>query len=170
MSGRMVAMTLALALVAPMPASAEIRAMSPALSALVDEGMSRSASFRALIARIERSDLIVYLREEYASMGSLRGSLTFVASAGGSRYLLIRLAARSRTRRLSTLAHELQHAVEIAERPDIVDEASLFRAYAHFGTSDRSNASGRGRRVDTDAAVAVGDRVWREAFSARRER
>jgi hypothetical protein len=153
-----------------MPAAAEVRAMSPALSALLDEGMSRSVSFRALIGRIEQSDLIVYVREEYVSMGSLRGSLTFVSSAGGSRYLLIRLSGLSRSRRLATLAHELQHAVEIAERPDIVDEASLIRAYAQFGTSVRSNASGKGRRVDTDAAVAVGQRVWREAFSARRER
>jgi hypothetical protein len=166
----MVATALAVTLTTPMPAAAEVRAMSPAMRALVEEGMSRSASFRALIARIEHSDLVVYVREEYASMGSLHGSLTFLSSAGGSRYLLIRLSGRLRTRRLSTLAHELQHAVEIAERPDIVDEASLVRAYAQFGQPVGSNASGTRCRVDSDAAVAVGKRVWREAFSARRER
>ena len=166
----MVATALAVTLADPMPANAEVRAMSPAVATLLDEGMSRSVSFRALIGRIEQSDLIVYVREEYASMGSLHGSLTFLSSAGGSRYLLIRLSGRSRTRHLSTLAHELQHAVEIAERPDIVDEASLIRAYEQFGTRVGSNASGKGWRVDTDAAVAVGQRVWREAFSARREK
>jgi hypothetical protein len=63
-------------------------------------------------------------------------------------------------RKIAALGHELQHAVEIADQPDVVDPASLALAYGRIGSE-------RGLRsteplFDTDAAVAAGQQIWSE--------
>ncbi len=49
------------------------------------------------------------------------------------------------------IAHELQHAAEVAHWPDVVDNATLVAAYARHGL-ERS-----GFRLDTDAARQAAD-------------
>jgi len=49
------------------------------------------------------------------------------------------------------IAHELQHAVEIAAWPEVVDGATLEAAYIRRGL-DRGAA-----HLDTDAAIQAGD-------------
>jgi hypothetical protein len=156
-------------------AAHHVRALNPGAQRVIDDGVTYSPSVRALIERLEGSDVIVYVQEARAPIGSMHGSLTFVSNTGMARYLLIRLFGRSRMQQVSILGHELQHAVEIAERPDIVDEVSLMRAYARFGTVIRSNAAGGTHLADTAAAVAMARRVWREVarprgVSGRREK
>jgi hypothetical protein len=156
-----------------------VRPMSPVMRGVIQEGLNRSPSFRGLMARLDGSDVVVYVRDERSPIGSLHGSLTFVSKAGGLRYLLVRLFHRSRVRHVAILGHELQHAVEIAERPEIVDEASLAQAYAQFGSVTRSRTAGGTHLADTTDAVTMAARVWRELaqpagapqrVTARRER
>jgi hypothetical protein len=60
---------------------------------------------------------------------------------------------------IATLGHELQHAVEIAEAPEVVDARSLARFYARVGSERTSGAC---RLFDTQAAVDIGWQVSRE--------
>jgi predicted ATPase len=86
-----------------------------------------------------------------------------MAAAGGLRYVVIRLQPKRRAAEIAMLAHELQHAVEIADTPSIVDEASLAREYARIGYRSRS---AHGLAFDTKAAVEIGRRVAEELMTA----
>jgi hypothetical protein len=58
------------------------------------------------------------------------------------------------------LAHELQHALEVAEAPDVIDPATLRAHYERIGY--RSNADDRTPSFDTAAAIDVQRRVAAE--------
>jgi len=155
-----------LALVAGAPAAAgdipRLRTVDRHVRALLHEGLARSPSLRALVERLARGDVVVYLRCGPLP-AHLEGRLTFVSAVGGFRYVIVHLAPdRPYLRRLGALGHELQHAVEIAERPDIVDQASLARAYAGFGFVRRGAALYGVTAFDTVAAVDAGDQIRRE--------
>jgi hypothetical protein len=56
------------------------------------------------------------------------------------------------------LAHELQHASEVAVASDVVDDASVKRLYEHIGYSR-----------ETRAVLAESRRRWRELVALQRE-
>ena len=131
------------------------------IRALLAEGVAHSPSLRALVDRLARGNVIVYLRCAQLS-SRLDGQLTFVSAAGGFRYVLVHLAFdRPWQRQIATLGHELQHAVEIAEQPDIVDAAALARAYTRIGFV-RPATQHAIRSFDTLAAIMAGEQVRRE--------
>ena len=137
-----------------------IRATDPWLLTLLAEGAAGSPTFRDLVERLGRSDVIVYLRAERCDLPNVAGCLTLLSGTTGVRYVLIRLGPLPfRVQELAILAHELQHAVEIADRPSIVDNDSLLRAYAEIG-----HVSDVGTRVsaDTEQAIRIGAQVHRE--------
>lgn len=144
---------------APGPA---IRTTDRWLRNLLDDGMRSSETFRALVDRLERSDVIVYLECESAESSHLAGRLTFITAAAGRRYVVIRLRPMmSRKHQLSIMAHELRHAVEIADAPAVVDEASLFVEYQRIGHLNRWSST-HAIAFDSDAAIATGREVLRE--------
>jgi hypothetical protein len=140
-----------------------VRTTDRRLRRLLDEGARASPTFRALIDRLNASDVVVYV--ECAGTHGLprvEGRLLFVATAGGFRYVVLQVAwLAPRHRQLAILAHELQHAVEIAETPSIVDASSLAREYVRFGRVSRRPDSGS-VAFDTLAAVQAGAQVLRE--------
>jgi hypothetical protein len=82
--------------------------------------------------------------------------------AAPSRYLIIELACgRLRIEQLVTLGHELQHAVEIARAPAVVDPHTLS---AHFGRIGMrtSGAVAAWQTFETQAAIDVSMDVRRE--------
>jgi hypothetical protein len=84
-----------------------------------------------------------------------------VSSAGGYRYVVVRMGRFSRMQQIAMMAHELQHAVEIADNPAIVDGDSLVREYKRIGYVNQwSNLPGVA--FDTNAAVRIGEQVLRE--------
>jgi hypothetical protein len=84
-----------------------------------------------------------------------------MTAAGGVRYVLIRLKnPQVRHIAISLLAHELRHAVEIADTPAIVNEESMAREYARMGGRRRTNGSAI--TFDTASAVDIGRRVLDE--------
>ena len=140
------------------PAHHHIRTTDRRLLRLVHDGARISGTFRGLIERLRHSDVVVYL--ECAGSGS-SGRLAFVSAAGGRRYVHVRVARMlSSDQQIALLGHELRHAVEIADAPDIVDEASLARAYQRIGFLNPALAT----RItfDTEAAVDAGYQVLRE--------
>jgi hypothetical protein len=129
------------------------------LASLLQQGRRESATFRTLVARLVRSDVIVYLQcQGYGTSG---GRLTFVGSGGGFRYVLVRLdRVMSASQQIALLGHELQHAVEIADAPDIVDAATLAQQYRRFGHVKQVTLTSTD--YDTIAAVETGYQVLRE--------
>ena len=141
------------------PARSTLRTIDAEMPGLVQTGREQSRSFSALADRLAATDVVVYI-----TCAPLRphidGELVFLGAAGGIRYVMVRIAPHlTMQRRIAILGHELQHAVEIAERPEIVDSTTLARAYARFGYTRRT-----GSRVDFDTAAAIGagNRIWRE--------
>jgi hypothetical protein len=145
---------------------AAVRTADPIISSVLSLAASRSPTFQALLDRLRASDLVVYVQTRYELPQSMHGRLTFVGTGGDRRYLLVNVAwGLMDTYLIATLAHELQHAVEVAERPDIVDSASLGRAYESFGIQ---SAHRIGKTFETQRAIATGTRVLAEVGEIRR--
>ena len=140
-----------------------VRAQDSQMRALLDDAVASSATVRALVARITASDVVVFLACERNPAVKAAGRLNFMTSAGGVRYLVIRLKPTRRSAAIAMLAHELQHAAEIADTPSIVDNESLGREYGRIGY--RSHASHGGVAFDTKAAVETGRRVADELIA-----
>jgi len=93
------------------------------------------------------------------------GRLTFLSAVPGARYVIVYLRRQlAPVQLVVSVAHELQHAVEIAETPAIVDGRSLAREYTRIGFSNRLIPWAT--TFDTRAAIDVGEQVLRELRSA----
>jgi hypothetical protein len=64
------------------------------------------------------------------------------------------------TQQIAALGHELRHAVEIADAPSVVDDASLAAEYRRVGFPSRAVRSGNG--YESRAAIDAAHRVWAE--------
>lgn len=148
-------------------AAFHLRTTDLELRLAIDDGMRQSPTFRALVQSLTGSDIVVYVCRWHRRAGA-DGSLTFVSAAGGYRYVVVRVSAQpSPPQLLALLAHELRHAVEVAETPAIVDPPSLAREYARLGYV--SQVSGADRiAFDTAAAVAAGHQVLSELQGGQR--
>jgi hypothetical protein len=143
------------------PEPSRLRPMDRKAAGLLEAGKFRSATFRRLADSLERSDLIVWV-----ATGHLQrpGQLQFIAATPRSR--CVRVAVRLpglENGLVSTLAHELQHAVEIAGASEIRDQASLRRFYERIG---EGRPAGVGVEVETAAAQRIGMKVLNELLAA----
>jgi hypothetical protein len=140
-----------------------IRTLDAHLHGLLEQGVRESPTFRALAARVEQSDVIVYLVPDVSPPSGVAGRLTFLSATGGVRYVAVRLRPLgSSVREVAMLAHELQHAVEIAENASIVDDETLARQYLRIGLA---KPVPRATAFDTRAAIDAGYQVHRELAS-----
>jgi hypothetical protein len=151
---------------APHPDS-HVRTTNREIAALINQATHESALFRSLIARLNASDVVVYVETARTLPYTRDGQLTFLGTGGGIRYVVVSLAwGRPEVRVMATLGHELQHAVEIAGDAAIVDSPSLAKAYAGFGVV---TIHGSGRTYDTRAARRAGEQVHAELLHATRK-
>jgi hypothetical protein len=142
-----------------------IRTLDPRLAELVQEGIARSETFRDLVQRLTRGDVVVYVRYDTLPAG-VHGCLSFLSRVGGVRYVLVSLTADlDSARSIVVLGHELRHAVEVVEQPSIVDTATFAAAYEQVTYRRRQLANG-GVGLDTVAAVAAGVQIWKEMAGA----
>ena len=111
-----------------------VRPESAAIRALIASAMDRSATFRDLKTRLDSTDVIVYVRFSRCPSG-IPACLAWITAGSGSRRLLIRIDRfdSSPDRLTALLAHELQHANEVAAAPDITDLASFQKSFASRG-------------------------------------
>jgi len=161
-------------LMTPRPSPAEsvavidkpnIRITDPWLRQLFAAGMSTSPTLRSLVERLDGTDVVVYLQPDPHGSTGIAGRLTFLSTVAGTRYLVIRLTPlRSAVQQVAMIGHELQHAVEVADQPGIVDAESMYREYMRIGYPNGSTTSGVA--VDTKAAIDVGDRITDELRDA----
>ena len=136
-----------------------VRAASDAARSLLIEAAA-SPTIAALLRRLESSDQIVYV--EFTGSSDIPTARTkLVAAARGVRFLRIDINTRIVPwDRLPLLAHELQHAVELADAPDVRDNDGVRRLYARIGRQGDTD------RFETQAAIAIERRVRGERVRA----
>lgn len=134
-----------------------VRTTDERAEAAVTFGIERSPTFRALVDAITRSDLIVYITAQFDMAVPLDGELHLVTSVGNHRYMRILVRSElSPWDRCAMVAHELQHAREVAEAPWVRDNAALDALYHEIGFGVGTD------RHETDAARDVSIRVAQE--------
>jgi hypothetical protein len=134
-----------------------VRAVDKRMAAILADGMRRSGTFAQLVLALNRSDVIVYIEATRGLPATLSGRLMLAAGSEGQRYLRIQITPDSHPHDLIALVgHELRHALEVAESPDVRDEASLIALYQRIGHSQ-----GR-HHYDTIAAQDAGKQVRTE--------
>ena len=139
--------------------SARVRPHDARTAALLLQGIERSETIRGLVSRLEADSVIVYVEMQPALHHDLAGRLVWLAATADYRYVRISLNPELSSEVLiSVLGHELQHALEVARAPSIVDEDSLAAYYKKYGMSMRQHNNG----WDTQAARDAGDLVRRE--------
>ena len=161
---RALAAVLLLAAAAPWAAaddSPHVRPTCAALRALVAEGIARSSTFRALVDQLDASDVVVYVEFKTFAESNLSGQTAFISTVDSRRYLQIYIAPLPKMQALAMLGHELRHAVEIADTPSVINRATFAHCYERIGYSVASHTD----RFDTENAVDVGRRVFREALA-----
>ena len=140
-----------------------LRPEDPELRKLIEEGVTRSPTFRELFTRLNRTSVVVYIRFDRCA-GAVAACTRPVASRGSTRQLLIVLDrfGRSPWDLIALLAHELQHAVEIAEAIGVIDAKSLEQFYSTAGRRYREG-------YETDVAIRVGRTVASELAKRQQE-
>ena len=153
------------ALVAAAPVTGtNVRTQDDRLTQLLRVGSARSATLRALVDRIEASRVIVYVAINPQIKPNLSGMLTWMTQAGGYRYVRASISNDlSSDQMIATIAHELQHVVEVIEDETVNDENSLVALYRRIG-QQRGHSSPS--RWETDAAQQTGFVVRKELASA----
>lgn len=145
----------------PPPPSPHVRIVDRELRHLLQAGLALSPTLRALVDRLERSDVVAYVRVDEMRDG-LAGRLQFINASAGARYVLIRVVRiPTRSRQLALLAHELHHAGEVASAPHVVDVHTLTQEYERIGHASRYRREGA-RSFETAGAIAAGEQVLKE--------
>lgn len=124
------------------------------------EGSARSATFRALLDRVELGDVIVYVATDRQIKSSLSGMLTWMTQAGGYRYVRASINPdQSFDQVIATIGHELRHAIEVIEDPSVTSEKTLVQLYKRIGQHTNTSTP---TRWETVAAQQTGTQVRRE--------
>jgi len=143
-----------------------LRPLTADARAVATELLDRSTTARKMAERLEQSDIVVYIRYRSFHTARLEGRIGLLASARHDqrRFLVLELATgRSLLQQLVALAHELRHAVEIADAPAIIDAGTLSAHYAIIGT--RATGDSEQASFETRAACDAAAQVRRELTS-----
>jgi hypothetical protein len=143
---------------------ARIRPQDPRLAELIRDGIARSATFRDLVKRLESGNLIVYVTLSPNMRASLAGKLTWMSKSGAFRYMRATInTEQSSSQMIATLAHELQHALEVGAEESVIDQRSLAGLYKRIG---RPSTAGVAGGFETLAAQEAGLQVRRELVAS----
>jgi hypothetical protein len=143
---------------------AHVRPQDDRLTQLLRDGTSRSTTLKALVNRIEGSNVIVYLALNPLMKSNLAGMLTWMTRAGNVRYLRASISPDlSPDQMIATIAHELQHALEVVADENVNDEKGLVALYRRIG---RQSGTSSPSRWETVAAQETGFQVRKELNSA----
>ncbi len=143
------------------PAWTHARPTSPHAARLMQLATERSAVVRALLDDLERTDVVAYLVFSQDAVPShRRDSMCFLTDAGGTRYVVITIHWRPEPpiAYVPVLAHELQHALELAGAAGVRDSTALARLYRTIGWQTETGAfeSDRARAVESMARQELG--------------
>ena len=119
--------------------------------------LAKSDTFRSMVDRLERSNVFVYLEVGQCPNSLVMSCAHLLGSAGGYRYVRVAISLKHEWPVMACqIAHEVQHALEIAAAPDVIDERSLAVLYRRIGHVSGINS------FETLDAQAMQRRVCRE--------
>lgn len=145
------------------PGMQRVRTDSRYLRLVLASGIERSPTFRRIVDLLEHSDLIVEVQCGRFT-GSMQAGRTVLLSARPNvRYLLVEIACpMTTTPALCIVAHELRHALEIADAEWVVDGATLAGLYREIGFRNCDAYGSSCTEFETADALETGARVHRE--------
>ncbi len=142
------------------PEYPHVRATDPRIAKLIEEAARRSVTFARLYSRLQETDIILFVEPARDLKPSLSGRLVFISATPVVRYLRADIRADlPRTDMISTIAHEMQHALEIAEATFVRDESGMAALYRQIGRHDDV------RMFETELAQVIARRVRRELLA-----
>jgi hypothetical protein len=128
-----------------------VRVFDRQLKVLLAEGAEQSPTLRTLLAQIDTAAILVFI--DCGRMPTrIAARLHLMTSVNGLRYVRVDVDC-ALSRQIALLAHELQHALEIAGRVDIVDADAMESYYEDIGFQTYSD--GRHKGFESPAAIAV---------------
>lgn len=137
-----------------------IRTTDASVRKLLRRGFRDSPSFAALVARLQQSDVYVYVEEVPRLPAAIEARLMMLPRAHQHRYVRIQISLRgSPEDSVAILGHELQHAVEVADAREVIDQDGMARLYQRIGMRGGEHV------YDTAAAQQMGRTVRRELMS-----
>jgi hypothetical protein len=145
---------------------AQVRPWDCGTAGILNSGIARSATLRRVVDRVGALNGIVYIKSGYYVNGQTRRVYSGVLShriteAGAHRVLQVTVAPASSDSQLATMAHELQHAIEVLEATDATTEVAVDRLFERIGMHTRAGI------METQAALDVGSAVARELSANR---
>lgn len=150
--------------------TSSVRSEDPVVRSLLIEGCRLSPTLRTLVDGIGRTDGVVYILTGSCPVRALRGCLLHtIEDTGHTRYLWIRMTATTHPIALvSTMAHELQHALEVLERTNVRTKRDLLDLYQSVGSHAYGGVAAAYpyRTFETKDAVDVGEAVRAELTNA----
>jgi hypothetical protein len=136
----------------------KVRSTDTRIRKMLEMGARRSPTFAGLLGAIDRSDVIVYIQAAQHMPAKLDGRLLLLPLANNQRYLRIQVRGDlPREELISLIAHELQHALEIAEEPSVRDQTAMIDLYERIGETSLGPHA-----YDTAAARMTGKQVKSE--------
>jgi hypothetical protein len=139
-------------------ADRHVRAADRSMADVLAAGMRRSGTFAHLVLALNKSDVIVYIESGRVLPSSIVGRLLLAAGPEGTRYLRIQVSGHPGSNDMIALVgHELRHALEVAESPEVHDQAGLIALYERIG-----HPSTGIHQYDTLAAQNTGRQVKAE--------
>jgi len=139
---------------------AHVRSGQPAIRGWLAEGYERSATFKALVDEIDTLPGIVYIETGTVMRPGLDGALLHTV-AGSRESPLLRVVVRwslTRATGIATIAHELQHVVEVLRAGEVTDSSAMTALFESIGKTQPRGAS----QFETEAAREVTLRVLDE--------
>jgi hypothetical protein len=132
-----------------------IRPHDEHIAVALEQATQRSTTFFGLVNRLERSDLVVDIESGHCRTAAVLSCIAMTPSASTYRHVRVTIETNhSVALIISELAHELQHAVEIAAAPDVVDQVTLHDLYRRIGQR------GVGRNaIETAQAITAAHQV-----------
>jgi hypothetical protein len=138
-----------------------VRGADPEIHRLILEGDRRSPTFRKLVDEIQQSNAVVLIGFGLCRRDQFRSCVSHVAGDERQRHIRILVNTRTTSDRLvATIAHELQHAVEIISEPNVRDVESVSALYRRIGTG--KCRQGLSEICETDAARLIEKQVAQE--------
>jgi hypothetical protein len=131
-----------------------LRLLDHRLNRLVDAAIDRSQTLASLVERLEETDIIVHVDRVMTLPRGLRAHIAFAGASGPARYLRIEISRTLNDKdTVATLAHELQHAVEIGDAQEVRSDAGVCALYHRIG-DERA-----WQRYESNEADAIGRQV-----------
>jgi hypothetical protein len=141
-----------------------VRASNPLVRAWIRNGALESPTLNSLLAELTASDVIVHIELVDRIRSGADGQLYFVTATPTARLLRIEITwVGGRAEMIALIAHELQHAAEVAGARRVRDSVSLATFYLGMLPGNRT-ATGH---YDSLAARATEDIVRRELLGHR---